>query len=190
MDELINILDSKGNDTGRTALKSEAHKMGWYHATVHIWFFTADGSVLVQQRAATKDTYPLLWDVSVAGHIGAGESIEAAALREVKEEIGLNIAINNLEKITVVNATHIHSKHLIDREFHHVFLSRLKEPVENLVMQKGEVANLQLVSLLQFSQETCGLTKASNYVPHGSEYYSTIVNAINARLNSNYVEGY
>ena len=89
MDELIDILDDQGNLTGRNCLKSIAHIEGLNHATVHIWFYTPEGNILLQQRAATKKIYPLLWDVSVAGHVNAGESLLAAAIREVKEEIGL-----------------------------------------------------------------------------------------------------
>ena len=66
MDELIAVLDVKGNATGKTCLKSIVHKKGLYHATVHIWFYTNKGKVLLQQRAASKIIYPLLWDVSVA----------------------------------------------------------------------------------------------------------------------------
>ena len=40
MDELIDIITSEGKPTGKTALKSEAHKNGWFPATVHISLFT------------------------------------------------------------------------------------------------------------------------------------------------------
>ena len=89
MDELVDRLDEEGNYTGQTILKSDAHRQGIFHPTVHIWFYTNQGEILMQRRGEFKDTYPLLWDVSVAGHIGAGEDIYDAALREVKEEIGL-----------------------------------------------------------------------------------------------------
>ena len=54
MDELIDILTSEGKATGKSALKSEAHHHGWFHATVHIWLFTADEKILLQKRALTK----------------------------------------------------------------------------------------------------------------------------------------
>ncbi|WP_299063113.1 NUDIX domain-containing protein [uncultured Polaribacter sp.] len=79
MDELIDILTSEGKSTGKTALKSEAHKHGWFHATVHIWLFTADKKILLQKRAMTKKVFPGLWDISVAGHIGAGETVLSSA---------------------------------------------------------------------------------------------------------------
>ena len=91
MDEYIDIVDKHGQPTGQTALKSEAHKHGWYHNTIHLWFYTIDGKILLQQRSSKKLIYPLLWDVSVAGHIDVGESITQAAVRKTFEEIGLKI---------------------------------------------------------------------------------------------------
>jgi len=94
MDEYIDIVDNLGELTGKSALKSEAHKNGWYHNTVHIWFYTKRGDILLQQRSHKKKICPLLWDVSVAGHIDAGETIALAAVRETREEIGLEINAN------------------------------------------------------------------------------------------------
>jgi isopentenyldiphosphate isomerase len=132
MDELVDILDNTGNLTGQSAMKSEAHRKGLFHPTVHIWFYTGSGKVLLQQRGKHKDTHPLLWDVSVAGHVGAGEDIKSAAVREVKEEIGVSVNENDLEKIGVFKSVHQHSESLIDREFHHTFLCELKTPLASL----------------------------------------------------------
>lgn len=182
MDELVDILDSDGKYTGKTALKSEAHKNGWFHPTVHVWFFTADGKVLIQQRAKNKDTHPLLWDVSVAGHVGAGEQFEDAAVREVKEEIGLKIIKGDLQKIGVFKSVHEHANDLMDHEFHQVFLCRLNVPLNTLIKQESEVADLALTPLLRFSEETWGLSNVSKYVAHGAKYYKTIVRAIKDRI--------
>ena len=54
MDELIDILDDQGNLTGQNCLKSIAHQQGFNHATVHIWFYTFEGNVLLQQRGASR----------------------------------------------------------------------------------------------------------------------------------------
>lgn len=182
MDELIDILDSKGNFTGKTALKSEAHKKGLYHPTIHVWFYTSDGKILLQQRSRDKDTHPLLWDVSVAGHIGAGESIEIAALREVEEEIGLTISQENLQKIGVFKSFFKHNEHLIDNEFHHTFLCELKTPIENLKKQESEVEALDLVPISTFEKELNTSTTKGKYVPNDTDYYPTIIKAIKERL--------
>ena len=88
MDELVDILTDTGELTGQKCLKSEAHQKGLYHQSVHVWFYTVEGKVLLQKRASVKKVFPNKWDVSVAGHIGAGEGIIETAMRETEEEIG------------------------------------------------------------------------------------------------------
>ncbi len=92
MDERVDILDEQGKPTGESCLKSEAHRNGLLHPTIHVWLYTPDGRVLIQQRGENKATHPLLWDVSVAGHVSAGEEVITAAIREVEEEVGLTIS--------------------------------------------------------------------------------------------------
>lgn len=178
MDELIDILDSEGNLTGQTAMKSEAHRKGLFHKTVHVWFFTSEGEILLQQRGKNKDTHPLLWDVSVAGHIGAGEEIEIAAVREVHEEIGLTISKEDLIKIGLFPSFFKHRKDLIDNEFHHIFLCELKNSFEDLKKQKSEVEDLKLLSIAKFSKELNNEEDFEKYVPHNIDYYSMIIEGI------------
>lgn len=168
--------------TGQTALKSEAHSKGWFHPTVHIWLYTATGKILIQQRGKNKATYPLLWDVSVAGHVGAGEDIITSALREVEEEIGLKIRKQDLKKIGVFKSVQKHSASLTDSEFHHTFLCELKVPFPTLKKQASEVEALELIPLIQLAEETIGLTQPYKYVPHDSKYYQTVFKAIRTCL--------
>ena len=139
MDELIDILTAEGKPTGKSALKSEAHKNGWFHATVHIWLFTADEKIVLQKRALTKKVFPGLWDISVAGHIGAGETIMNAAKREVFEEIGLQLEAKDLIKIDTRIHQITHKNGIIDNEHHHVFMAELKVSISELTIQKEEV---------------------------------------------------
>ncbi|RKR13423.1 NUDIX domain-containing protein [Maribacter vaceletii] len=177
MDELIDILDSDGHLTEQTEMKSVAHREGLFHQTVHIWFYTKTGDILLQQRGKNKATFPLLWDVSVAGHIGAGESIEISALREIEEEIGLQISKQELQKIGVFKSIHKHSKTLIDCEFHHTFITELKVPLHSLKKQESEVENLKLIAINQLKRELKGKEKNS-YVPHKASYYEAILKKI------------
>lgn len=147
MDELIDILTPDGKPTGKTALKSQAHKNGWFHATVHIWLFTADEKILLQKRALTKKVFPGLWDISVAGHIGAGEEVLVSAQREVFEEIGLQLDKKDLIKIGTRIHQVSHKNGVQDNEHHHVFIAELKTPVEMLTIQEEEVADIKLFDL-------------------------------------------
>ncbi|MDX8553134.1 NUDIX domain-containing protein [Tenacibaculum sp. 1B UA] len=171
MDELIDIVDENGNYTGKTCLKSEAHKKGYFHPTIHVWLYTSDYKILLQKRALTKKVFPGLWDISVAGHIAAGENIKIAAVREVKEEIGFDILPENLHKIGTRKHMVNHPNGIIDNEFHHVFIAELSTPIEELTLQQEEVAALKL-----FSLETILHTK--NYenllLPQYQDYYSFV----------------
>ncbi len=182
MDEWVDILDANGNPTGKSCLKSEAHRKGLFHPTAHVWLYTKDGRVLIQQRGKHKDTHPSLWDVSVAGHVASGEDIKLAAVREVAEEVGLTISEKELEPIGVFKAIHKISEDFIDAEFHHVFLGELKVPLNQLTKQDSEVDALDLVPLLQFADETWGMANTGKYVPHGTDYYKTIIKEIKKRI--------
>jgi isopentenyldiphosphate isomerase len=182
MDELIEIWDASGSPTGKTALKSKVHKAGWFHPTVHVWFYTASAMVLLQKRASEKDTFPGLWDVSVAGHVLADEIPLDAAKREVREEIGIDLETGSLQFFGRFKSEHSHPGGIIDREFHYVYLSELSAPLESLRPQQGEVSELELRSLLQFSEEVWGMANPGRYVPHKPEYYAAVIRAIKSRL--------
>ncbi|RDY62025.1 NUDIX domain-containing protein [Flagellimonas nanhaiensis] len=182
MDELVDILDENGKPTGEFCLKSEAHRKGLFHPTVHVWFYTEQGEILIQQRGKDKATHPLLWDVSVAGHVSSGEKIETAAVREVEEEIGLDITEDDLERIGTFKEIHKISNNFTDAEFHHVFLSELHVPLHDLTKQESEVEALGLIAVRQFAEETLDLVYSAKYVPHGTDYYKSIIQEIKKRL--------
>lgn len=181
MDELIDILTPKGKPTGKTALKSEAHKNGWFHATVHIWLFTSDEKILLQKRALTKKVFPGLWDISVAGHISTGEDIITSAKREVFEEIGLELQDTDLIKIGTRIHQVSHKNGIQDNEFHHVFIAELKSPIEDLIIQTEEVAEIKL-----FDLDTLKNTKNLENIllSRFHEYYCMVYDKIKNRLNS------
>ena len=182
MDELIDILNPEGKSTGKTALKSEAHKNGWFHATAHIWFFTSNKKILLQKRALTKKVFPGIWDISVAGHIGAGEEVLEGAKREVFEEIGLILENKDFIKIGTRIHQVNHENGIQDNEHHHVFIAELKTPISELTMQPEEVAGLELWDL-KVLKETKNLENV--LLPRFHEYYVTVYNKIISYLKEN-----
>jgi isopentenyl-diphosphate delta-isomerase type 1 len=75
----------------RQALRRDVHAHGWLHRAVHVLVFNRAGQVFLQKRSMTKDMSPGLWDSSCSGHLDAGEDYDAAAWRELQEEIGLKL---------------------------------------------------------------------------------------------------
>ncbi len=85
--ELVDVVDEHGEPTGLVVDKAIAHARGLRHPDVHVW--VTDGRrLLQQQRAEDKTIMPGEWDISVSGHVMAGESYRDAAIRETAEELG------------------------------------------------------------------------------------------------------
>ena len=179
MDELVDILDEKGNFTGETAMKSKAHLLGLFHPTVHIWCYSKTGMVLLQQRGANKSTYPLKWDVSVAGHMGSGELPELSAQREVEEEIGVSIDAAKLQRIGFFKMEKKHNAELWDREYTHTYLYEMDEHT-SLEKQESEVEALAWISLEEFERQI--QENNSRFVPNSAERYRKVLNEIRLRL--------
>ncbi|MGB5190953.1 NUDIX hydrolase [Robiginitalea sp.] len=182
MDEIIEIWDASGKPTGTTALKSEAHKHGWFHPTVHLWLYTRMGQVLLQKRAAGKDTFPGLWDVSVAGHILSRETPMEGVLRETQEEIGLVLEAQQLEFLGRFTSEQKHPGGIIDREFQYVYIAELPIPLNELTRDPEEVGSLELRSLLRLAEELWGMAAPVGYVPHSRTYYKSVITSLQSRV--------
>jgi isopentenyldiphosphate isomerase len=176
MDEYIDILNENGEVSGKTYLKSEAHKKGLFHASVHIWIFDKHKNILIQKRATTKDTFPNLWDISVAGHISAGESPLTSAIREVEEEVGITITENQLHFIGTSKKRIKHHLTLIDNEIHYIYVCEMDFKIDSLIIQKEEVAEIKTIKLQKLMQKVA--SKNNIFVPRTPEYYNLVFNEI------------
>jgi 16S rRNA (adenine1518-N6/adenine1519-N6)-dimethyltransferase len=74
------------------------HAQKLLHRAVHIFVLNSRGELLLQMRSALKDEYPLCYTSSASGHLSAGETYEAAAPRELHEELGLSTPLEWLAK--------------------------------------------------------------------------------------------
>ena len=93
--ELIKIVNENGDFTGQIMDKEEAHDKNLLHNEVAIFIINNDGKVLLQKRSANKRFAPNKWGLC-AGHVDANESLEDAAIREIKEEVGLDVTPKEL----------------------------------------------------------------------------------------------
>ena len=76
--------------------KDEAHNKNLLHNEVAILIINNKKQVLLQKRSANKRFEPNKWSLC-AGHVGAKESLESAAIRELKEEVGIDLTTNELK---------------------------------------------------------------------------------------------
>jgi len=170
MDELIDIVDSQGKPTGETCLKSVAHQKGIMHSAINVWLIDEEDRILIQKRGADVAVSPNEWDVSVAGHISAGEQPIDTAVREISEEIGLKVNSKDLHFTFMYKGMTVHTNGLIDNGFCHVFIYKGNFEVKQLTPQKEEVAELKMMKLEEI--ETLVHEEKNDFVDRGSDYYS------------------
>jgi len=89
MDEKLDIVNDEDIVTGQE-MRSTVHQLGLQHRGVHVFLFTAGGKMLVQKRSADRAASPSALDCSVSEHVKAGESYLDAAMRGMKEEMGVD----------------------------------------------------------------------------------------------------
>ena len=100
--ELLDVLDENGNPTGEVEDRNEVYRRGLWHRSSHIWIENDNKELLVQKRNPNKSTFPNLWAISVAGHVDAGETSRDAAIRELKEEVNLDVKPEELEYLFTI----------------------------------------------------------------------------------------
>lgn len=95
--ELIQIVDENGNFIEQIIDKEEAHDKNLLHNEVAAFIINDKKQVLLQKRSANKRFNPNKWALC-AGHVDAYESLGDAILREIKEEVGLDISKDDLHQ--------------------------------------------------------------------------------------------
>src|SRR2546421_4161763 len=90
MAEIFDVVNERDEVIGYQP-RSEVHRLGLMHRAVHVLVFNSRRQLFLQKRSLTKDRQPGLWDSSSSGHVDSGEDYDACAVREVREEIGLDL---------------------------------------------------------------------------------------------------
>lgn len=180
MRESIDLLTPDGVATGRTKDKTDVHRHGDWHRASHVWIVTRSGFVLLQRRSLAKENFPGMWDVSAAGHLSRGESPEQAAVRETKEELGLDIDPSELDRVaTLREQWRLNDDTYLDNEIHEVFLVSRDVRPDELTLQIGEVDQAVLMHVDTFRRHV--ENRDPSLVPHWEEY-DLVLEAIAATL--------
>ena len=145
-DEPLDVLDEEGQPTGEQVARREVHARGLWHAAVHIWLIDAHRNVIVQRRSRFKDLSPGRIDVSVGGHVRAGESWPQT-LREAEEELGVPLEIGHVRLLGTHASSCVHEDGAIDREHLTVLAAICDQPLHHYVLDAREVETVYAVPL-------------------------------------------
>lgn len=165
--EYFDVVDENGMPTGEIVERKEAHRCGIAHRTAHVWIVRrVNGRVqiLLQKRCQNKDSFPGCYDISSAGHIPAGMEFRASAIRELKEELNVEISEDQLIECGdrfLQFDTEFYGEEFHDRQFSRVFLLWLDWEEQDFTVQKEEIESVRWMDF-----EQCKKAVRENTIPN------------------------
>lgn len=179
MQEYFDVLDEEGNLTGQKKLRDDVHKDGDWHKTVHIWIVNDKGELILQKRSHEKQTNPDMWTTSTSGHLSAGDIPLTGAIRELNEEIGLQVNEAELEYLFTIKEHTVHRNgELINNEIIDVFLISKNVNIKDLKLQEEEVSEIKYISIKEFEEMVT--TNSKELVQH-KELHKKLLEVLHSR---------
>lgn len=167
-EEVFDIYTRDGKYLG-TRTRGECHSKnpGFYHKPVWIWIINDDGQFLVQKRARFKKWYPGYWAAPSAGHVEAGEKLVDGAVRETKEELGID---------TKPEDYHFLGEYISDTtwEIGQIYLLKISKKIEDMHLSEKEVEQVKWLSFDEFKD----LLNSDQFMPYDDEFKKMTINLL------------
>jgi isopentenyl-diphosphate delta-isomerase len=143
---IVDLVDQSGASVGEATVGAAHTAPGRLHRAFSVFLRDpANGSLLLQQRAAVKTRFPLRWANTCCGHPLPGEDVEVAAGRRLAEELGVaGVAFTRVGVHTYRAEDPATGR--VEYEYDHVLLGDLPAGVQP-VPDPAEVAETRWVSL-------------------------------------------
>jgi len=141
--ETIDIRDRYGNKTGKIIERGKPLAFDEFFLIVDIWIINQNGEFLVSKRAPTKEPEPDKWEPTCGCAI-SGEESKTAALREVKEELGI---ILNPQNGILFKRMIVWDNAIID-----VWLFRQDVDIESIILQPDETDDVMWATKVSINQ--------------------------------------
>ena len=151
--EIWDIYNEKREKTEKTHTRGNDLEEGDYHQVVHVWIVNDEGKLLIQQRQPWKKGWPNMWDCAAAGSVLSGETSEIAAVRETKEELGIDIQMDNAEVLFTVK---------FSRGFDDNWLIKQNIDIRDLNLQYEEVADAKWATI----EEIRALVQSGEFIAY------------------------
>lgn len=156
--ELWDVYRSDRTKSGKTMVRGDQFESGAYHLVVHACIFNAKGEMLIQQRQPFKSGWPDMWDITVGGSAIAGDTSQTAIEREIFEEIGLKVDLQNVRPHLTIN---------FDAGFDDIYLLEKEVKIDELKLQYEEVQRVKWASMEEIYQKS----DEGTFIP----YYKSLI---------------
>ncbi len=145
MEEKFDVLNEFGEFTGEVATREECHKKGLWHRAVYAFIIDKNSNILLQKRSAKKKLWPNMWDVTVGGHVDAGEFGRQSLIREVKEELGIDITDDDIKYLVGSSSINIKGD-IINKHYNECYLITKDIDTSKIKLQEEEVSEVKYFS--------------------------------------------
>lgn len=142
MEERFDVLNEKGEYTGRVESREMCHKDGLWHKAVAVFAINSKGQVLLQKRSSNKKLWPNTWDITAGGHVLTGEFGFEAIIREIKEELGIDIDKENITFIGSSISSNVKGD-IVNNHFNEFYIINKDIDETELELQEEEVSEVK-----------------------------------------------
>lgn len=139
--EYWDLYNEKREPLHRIRERHEVFEPGEFYTCVEVWIVNLAGEILTTQRSPKKKRGGM-WEFT-GGGVMAGETTRQAGVREVKEELGITLAEEELKLFT----TYQHKNYFMD-----LYVVKKELQLDTLVLQQDEVSDAKFVSKEEFLQ--------------------------------------
>ena len=148
MSEYFWIVDEEDHVIGKET-RENCHVNQLIHRSVYIFVINSKMELFIQKRSMLKDLYPGYYTSSASGHVNYGETYDQAAVRELKEELGIDAYVKKLGQFNNFSA--------IEKEISTVYLCNYDGEI---TINKDEIAQGIFVTIQKIEEMLqCGKKK-------------------------------
>lgn len=142
MPEIWDLLDEKGQKTGKTMQKGQSIPDGFFHPGADIWILNSENKIFIQKRSPKKKLSPNVWAMT-GGSTIQGETSLQTIERETLEELGIKLNLENVEFV---------KRFREDKVFIDTYFIRQNIDLNDIVMQEDEVCDVKWASFEEIDE--------------------------------------
>lgn len=177
--ELLDVVNENNELTEDIVEREIVHEMGLWHREVAVIIVNEEGKMLLEKRAPTKKQSPNKWALC-AGHIEAGDIPENAIVREMKEEIGVDVSIDELEFIKPAVRNIKFNDNLYNRAFQYTYFWRTDKKENEFIVQKEELTEVKFFEIQEIKDKV--KLKDENLAFADEEYIDEIISIVEEKM--------